>query len=75
MRSPRHARRIQSFRRAAHSLKSNAATFGAMTLSLLAKELEEMARENKLESTMDKLEPVSVAFANAQKTLKELQNG
>jgi HPt (histidine-containing phosphotransfer) domain-containing protein len=66
---------VDRFRRAAHSLKSTAATFGAMTLSALAKELEAMARENQIESAMDKLEPISVAFANAKKALKELQNG
>ena len=38
-----------SFRRAAHSLKTNAATFGAMELAEKAKELEIMARENNLE--------------------------
>ena len=39
----------EAFRRAAHSMKSNAATFGAMELSALAKELENLARENNLE--------------------------
>jgi HPt (histidine-containing phosphotransfer) domain-containing protein len=38
-----------SFRRAAHSMKSNAATFGAMELSSLAKELESFGREKNLE--------------------------
>jgi len=39
----------ESFRRAAHSMKSNAATFGAMGLSEFAKELESLGRENNLE--------------------------
>jgi HPt (histidine-containing phosphotransfer) domain-containing protein len=39
---------VDEFRRAAHSMKSNAATFGAMQLSALAKELEMMARANDL---------------------------
>lgn len=43
------ARDVESFRRNAHSLKSNANTFGAMELGRLAKELEFMARENNLE--------------------------
>jgi HPt (histidine-containing phosphotransfer) domain-containing protein len=38
-----------SFRRNAHSLKSNAHTFGAAGLGSLAKELEFMARENNLD--------------------------
>src|SRR3990172_413764 len=40
---------VESFRRNAHSLKSNASTFGALGLAGLAKELELMARENNLE--------------------------
>ena len=39
----------ESFRRNAHSLKSNAHTFGATELGRLAKELETMGRENNLE--------------------------
>ena len=40
---------VESFRRNAHSLKSNANTFGATELGALAKELEFMAKENNLE--------------------------
>jgi len=40
------ARDVESFRRNAHSLKSNANTFGAIELGALAKELEFMAKEN-----------------------------
>lgn len=40
---------VESFRRNAHSLKSNANTFGATELGTLAKELEFMAKENNLE--------------------------
>jgi HPt (histidine-containing phosphotransfer) domain-containing protein len=40
---------VESFRRNAHSLKSNANTFGATELGRLAKELETMGRENNLD--------------------------
>jgi HPt (histidine-containing phosphotransfer) domain-containing protein len=40
---------VDSFRRNAHSMKSNANTFGATELAALAKELESMARENNLD--------------------------
>jgi HPt (histidine-containing phosphotransfer) domain-containing protein len=40
---------VESFRRNAHSLKSNANTFGATELGSLSKELEFMAKENNLE--------------------------
>lgn len=66
---------LEGFRRAAHSLKSTSATFGAMELTGLAKELEELARENYLIEAAGKLEPVSVAFYNAKKALEELKNG
>ncbi|MBN1453428.1 MAG: GAF domain-containing protein [Anaerolineales bacterium] len=39
---------VESFRRAAHSLKTNANTFGATELGEKARELEYMARENNL---------------------------
>lgn len=39
---------VESFRRNAHSLKSNANTFGAAELAALAKELEQMGKENNL---------------------------
>ena len=37
-----------NFRRAAHSLKSNAASFGAMTLSAQCKQLEDMGKAGDL---------------------------
>ena len=40
---------VESFRRNAHSMKSNANTFGAKELGTLAKELEFMAKENNLD--------------------------
>jgi len=40
---------VDRFRRAAHSLKTNANTFGANELAEKAKELEYMAREGNLE--------------------------
>jgi HPt (histidine-containing phosphotransfer) domain-containing protein len=49
MKSALAEKNAETFRRAAHSMKSNAATFGAMELSALAKELETLARENNLD--------------------------
>ena len=68
-------RDVDRLRRAAHSLKSTAATFGAMTLSAQAKELEALARENQLEFAIDKLDPISTTLINAGEALKDLQNG
>ena len=66
---------VDLFRRSAHSIKSNAATFGAMNLSELAKELEMMAREGQLENAAEKLEPLSIAFAEVSQVLRDLKNG
>ena len=48
MQAALEAKDVESFRRNAHSLKSNANTFGATELGVLAKELEFMAKENNL---------------------------
>ncbi|MGA7193953.1 MAG: Hpt domain-containing protein [Anaerolineales bacterium] len=60
----------ESFRRAAHSLKSNAASFGANYLSGLAKELEMLGRENKLNEVGDKLKVLEEAYRVAAQELK-----
>jgi len=62
----------ESFRRAAHSMKSNAATFGAMELSSLARELESLARENILEIG-NRLEVMEEAFRQVESQLRALK--
>ena len=66
------AKDVESFRRNAHSLKSNANTFGATELAALARELEFMARENDLDIG-DRLEVLDEALAKAATELKELR--
>jgi histidine phosphotransfer protein HptB len=66
------AKDVESFRRNAHSLKSNANTFGATELATQAKELEFMARENNLDIG-DRLEKLNQAFSTAAAELKEMQ--
>jgi histidine phosphotransfer protein HptB len=63
---------VESFRRNAHSLKTNAITFGAMELGAQAKDLEYMARENNLD-VGDRLERLNQAFAIAAAELKEMR--
>ena len=65
-------RDTESFRRNAHSLKSNANTFGATELGVLAKELEQMAKENNLE-VGTKLEILKEAFSKAAEELKGMR--
>ena len=61
-----------SFRRAAHSMKSNAATFGAMELSTLAKELENFGRDKNLEIG-NRLEVMEAAFRDVKNQLEALK--
>ena len=68
MREALLAKDIESFRRNAHSMKSNASTFGADELSSLARELELMARENNLE-VGDRLELLNLSFAKVAEEL------
>jgi HPt (histidine-containing phosphotransfer) domain-containing protein len=62
----------ETFRRAAHSLKSNAATFGATDLNALARELEMMGREKNL-AVGNKLEVLKEAFEFVKRQLNELR--
>ncbi len=62
------------FRRAAHSLKSNAATFGASQLAALAKELEALGKENKIQETGGRLEVLKEAYESASAELKGLRS-
>jgi HPt (histidine-containing phosphotransfer) domain-containing protein len=66
------AQDVESFRRNAHSLKSNANTFGAIELGRLAKELEFMGKENNLD-VGNRLEVLSEAFDKVEAELKELR--
>ncbi len=60
---------VESFRRNAHSLKSNANTFGAMELGTLAKELEFMAKENNMDIG-NRLEILKESYATVAEELK-----
>ena len=63
---------VEAFRRNAHSLKSNANTFGATELAVLAKELEFMAKENNLE-VGNKLEALKEAYGKVAEELKRMR--
>ena len=60
-----------SFRRAAHSLKTNAHTFGASALGAKALELE----KGDLPGDPKGLDALDVAYAEATAALKALKNG
>ena len=72
MQSALAARDVESFRRNAHSMKSNANTFGAMELGALAKELEFMAKENNLD-VGDRLEVLKETYEKVAEELKGMR--
>ena len=63
------------FRRAAHSLKSSANTFGALQLGLVARELEAVGRSNDLAGVGDKLRLAEEEYAAATAELIRLRDG
>ncbi len=73
MHSSLAAQDVDTFRRAAHSLKSNAASFGAGALTTLLQELEQLARENKLSEIRNQLQDVEEAYGEAARALKEMR--
>jgi HPt (histidine-containing phosphotransfer) domain-containing protein len=69
MQSALDSKDVESFRRNAHSMKSNANTFGATELGALAKELEFVAKENNPDIG-NKLEILNEAFEKVAEELK-----
>jgi CheY-like chemotaxis protein len=62
----------QDLRRAAHTLKSNGATFGAMMLSTVAKQLEQLGREGQFEGAAELIERAGREFVKAKTELEKL---
>jgi HPt (histidine-containing phosphotransfer) domain-containing protein len=63
----------EALRRAAHSLKSNSATFGAKTLSVCCKELEDMGKAGALDGAGAQIEEVAAEYSRARSALEALQ--
>ena len=72
MQSALDSKDVESFRRNAHSMKSNANTFGATELGALAKELESMAKENNLDIG-NRLEVMQEAYGKVAEELKGMR--
>jgi len=72
MQSALDSKDVESFRRNAHSMKSNAGTFGATELGALAKELELMAKENDLDIG-NRLEVMQEAYDKVAQELKGMR--
>jgi CheY-like chemotaxis protein/HPt (histidine-containing phosphotransfer) domain-containing protein len=70
MRSALTAGDAETFRRAAHSLKSNSASLGALVLSEQAKELEMMGKDGTLEGATAVIEAADTEYARAKVALE-----
>lgn len=65
---------IELVRRAAHSLKSNSASFGADRLANVARELEMIAKGGTLVAAEPKLAAVEIEYTQLLPELMELKN-
>lgn len=76
MQSALSAGNAEDFRRAAHSLKSNSANFGAMKLSEQAKRLEELGKSDSLDQVGAQLEDAEAEYGKVKNALEMIrQNG
>ncbi|MGC1497948.1 MAG: Hpt domain-containing protein [Sulfitobacter sp.] len=66
---------VDGFRRATHSLKSNADVFGAHALAATARRLELMEMSGSTPEIQAHLAHLDVEFIRTSETLKALQNG
>jgi HPt (histidine-containing phosphotransfer) domain-containing protein len=62
----------ETFRRAAHSLKSNGNSFGARRLAELARELEALGRDGRLDEAGPKLPQLEAAYEEAAQALRAI---
>lgn len=60
-------------RRAAHSLKSNSASFGAGPLANVCRELEHRARDGRLDDAAEHLARIETAYAEVERELRSLR--
>jgi HPt (histidine-containing phosphotransfer) domain-containing protein len=68
------ARDADKFRRAAHSLKSNANTFGALTLGAMARELELGGMAKAIEGGGEPLDALAQEYSRVAAALTDLQH-
>ncbi len=67
------AGQAEELRRAAHSLKSNSANFGAMTLSRMCRELEELGKNGTLAGAGERLAQAEAEYARVRSALQAIR--
>jgi histidine phosphotransfer protein HptB len=63
-----------AFRRAAHSLKSNSLTFGALTLGAMSRELELGGLDRVRQANAQPLDALALEYSRVATALTELRN-
>ena len=66
---------IEAVRRAAHSLKSNCANFGALALSAQCRELEMLAKSGALEGGAELLTQITAGYEQVHAALEAIKAG
>ena len=66
---------VDELRRAAHTLKSNGATFGAREFSELCRRLEQQARTGELDGAAGLVDSIEEEYATFRQVLTELRSG
>jgi HPt (histidine-containing phosphotransfer) domain-containing protein len=61
-----------TFRQAAHSIKSTSNAFGALALGALAKDLEMLGRAGDLDGAQEKVDRLAAEYDRVQAALKDL---
>jgi HPt (histidine-containing phosphotransfer) domain-containing protein len=74
LRSARHAADADRFRRAAHSIKSNSQTFGALALGALARDIELQGLHASAAADLQAIDALQASYAVAAAALKELRD-
>jgi HPt (histidine-containing phosphotransfer) domain-containing protein len=69
------AKDADTFRRTAHSLKSNSNTFGALTLGAMARELEQGGMATVIERSGQPLDALAEEYSRVAAALTELCRG
>jgi HPt (histidine-containing phosphotransfer) domain-containing protein len=65
----------EALRRAAHSLKSNSANFGAMPLSAICKGLEDMGKAGVLDGAAERIAAAAAEYDRGRAALEAIQGG
>ena len=66
---------VEAVRRAAHSLKSNCANFGALALSGQCRELEMLAKSGSLEGGAERLARIAAGYEQVHTALLAIKDG